>query len=263
MKRRGDSLPLHCNPASWNLWHMRIAIYSEIYWPMVSGVALTLRRLVDALHARGHAVRVYSPHYDLPPGCGRATRGAPVAGAAVLPRARRAVGLPEGARPRRRHAGVPAAGGSPGHRVRHGLSGASRVEGSSGLPIIASSHTDYEAYARPYGRWLVHSGAAWMGLPALVLPACAQGALPHAGARGASPRPRRAPHRHLDARRQLGGVPSAVSLRRMARAVRHRSDRHAGDLRGPHRAGEEPQHPARCLAAARPGARQRAARAGG
>ena len=35
---------------------------------MVSGVALTLRRLVDALHARGHAVRVYSPHYDLPPG---------------------------------------------------------------------------------------------------------------------------------------------------------------------------------------------------
>jgi len=47
---------------------MRIAIFSETYWPMVSGVATTLRRLVDAMHARGHQTRVYTASYELPEG---------------------------------------------------------------------------------------------------------------------------------------------------------------------------------------------------
>ena len=46
---------------------MRIALFSEVYWPMVSGVGVTLLRLTDALHARGHQVRVYSATYPLPP----------------------------------------------------------------------------------------------------------------------------------------------------------------------------------------------------
>ena len=32
---------------------VRIALFSEVYWPMVSGVGVTLLRLTDALHARG------------------------------------------------------------------------------------------------------------------------------------------------------------------------------------------------------------------
>ena len=47
---------------------MRIALFSEVYWPMVSGVGVTLLRLTEALRARGHEVRVYSATYPLPPG---------------------------------------------------------------------------------------------------------------------------------------------------------------------------------------------------
>ena len=45
---------------------MRIAIFSEVYWPMVSGVGVTLRRLADALTARDLAVRVYTASYPVP-----------------------------------------------------------------------------------------------------------------------------------------------------------------------------------------------------
>ena len=47
---------------------MRIALFSEVYWPMVSGVGVTLLRLTEALEARGHQVRVYSATYALPAG---------------------------------------------------------------------------------------------------------------------------------------------------------------------------------------------------
>ena len=133
---------------------MRIAIYSEIYWPMVSGVALTLRRLVDALHARGHDVRVYSPHYDLPPGAversevhrspGRPFFLAPDVQWA-FPRVADLVADMRAFQPQVVHLATEFAMGYPGLRASKAL----------GLPIIASSHTDYEAYARPYGRWLV------------------------------------------------------------------------------------------------------------
>ena len=46
---------------------MRVALFSEVYWPMVSGVGVTLLRLTDALQARGHEVRVYTATYPLPP----------------------------------------------------------------------------------------------------------------------------------------------------------------------------------------------------
>ena len=47
---------------------LRISLFSEVYWPMVSGVGVTLLRLTDALQARGHQVRVYSATYPLPSG---------------------------------------------------------------------------------------------------------------------------------------------------------------------------------------------------
>ena len=45
---------------------MRIALFSEVYWPMVSGVGVTLLRLTEALEQRGHQVRVYSASYRYP-----------------------------------------------------------------------------------------------------------------------------------------------------------------------------------------------------
>jgi hypothetical protein len=65
---------------------MRIAIFSEVYWPMVSGVSLVLQRLVGALEARGHVVRVYTAAYQLPESVSRALE-------AALPLPRRAVGF--------------------------------------------------------------------------------------------------------------------------------------------------------------------------
>jgi glycosyltransferase involved in cell wall biosynthesis len=129
---------------------MRIALFSEVYWPMVSGVGVTLVRLVEALEARGHAVRVYSASYPLPPGM------------ADRPEAHRSPSVPlflypdvQWAFPRQReleqdlerfapdvvHVATEFAMG------RAGLKAAARL----GLPVIASAHTDYEKYARRYG----------------------------------------------------------------------------------------------------------------
>lgn len=138
---------------------MRIALFSEVYWPMVSGVGVTLVRLVDALRARGHQVRVYSASYDLPPG--------------VLdrPEAHRSASIPlflypdvQWAFPRTRavledirafapdviHVATEFAMGVTGLKVARQL----------GVPVVASAHTDYEKYAARYGLdWVM--GAGW------------------------------------------------------------------------------------------------------
>ncbi|HEV8124509.1 MAG TPA: glycosyltransferase family 1 protein [Gemmatimonadales bacterium] len=138
---------------------MRIALFSEVYWPMVSGVGVTLVRLVDALQARGHEVRVYSATYDLPPGV------------ADRPEVHRSPSIPlflypdvQWAFPRHRavlqdvavfapdivHVATEFAMGKMGLRVAREL----------GIPAVASAHTDYEKYAARYGLdWVM--GAGW------------------------------------------------------------------------------------------------------
>ena len=132
---------------------MRIAIFSETYWPMVSGVATTLRRLVDAMHARGHQTRVYTATYELP------------AGMPDRPEVHRSPSKPffispqiQWAFPRPGelladlsrfdadvvHLATEFAMGYPGLRAARALE----------LPIVASAHTDYERYAGRYGKWL-------------------------------------------------------------------------------------------------------------
>jgi glycosyltransferase involved in cell wall biosynthesis len=132
---------------------MRIAIFSETYWPMVSGVATTLRRLVDGMQARGHELRVYSASYALPHGM------------ADRPEVHRSPSKPffispqiQWAFPRPGeiladlsrfeadvvHLATEFAMGYPGLRAARALD----------LPIVASAHTDYERYAGRYGKWL-------------------------------------------------------------------------------------------------------------
>lgn len=137
---------------------MRIALFSEVYWPMVSGVGVTLVRLVDALEARGHQVRVYSATYPLPPdGVDR-------------PEAHRSPSVPlflypdvQWAFPRQREIDADLALFRPDvvHVVTEFALGRAgiRAAGHLGIPVIASAHTDYEKYARRYGvPWLIRVG---------------------------------------------------------------------------------------------------------
>ncbi len=136
---------------------MRIAIFSEVYWPMVSGVGVTLRRLADSLHAAGHAVRVCTATYPLPEGGDR-------------PEVHRSPSLPlflyrdvQWAFPRHRDLVQDIAAFRPA--VVHvatefalGVAGL-RVARELGLPVVASAHTDYEQYAARYGLdWALKPG---------------------------------------------------------------------------------------------------------
>ncbi len=141
---------------------MRIAIFSEVYWPMISGVAHTLGRTVDALVERGHVVRVYSASYALP------------AGIRDRPEVHRSPARPftlspevQWARPRLADIVADLAHFDPDvvHLAtefpmgRAGLKAAQRL----GVPIVASAHTDYESYASRYGfGWAV--GPGWIYL---------------------------------------------------------------------------------------------------
>ena len=137
---------------------LRIALFSEVYWPMVSGVAVTLRRLTDSLTARGHQVRVYSATYPLPDG------------QSDRPEARRSPSLPlflypdvqwafprfgelledvEQFRPDVVHVATEFSMGLAGAKVARRLA----------VPLIASAHTNYEQYAGRYGmEWILKPG---------------------------------------------------------------------------------------------------------
>src|SRR5512140_1326150 len=137
---------------------MRIALFSEVYWPMVSGVAVTLRRLADSLTARGHEVRVYSATYQLPAGC------------EDRPEARRSRSVPlflypdvQWAFPRFGELLEDVAAFRPdivhvATEFSMGLAGA-KIARRLGVPLVASAHTNYDQYAGRYGMdWLVRPG---------------------------------------------------------------------------------------------------------
>jgi len=137
---------------------MRIALFSEVYWPMVSGVGVTLLRLTEALEARGHQVRVYSATYALP------------AGAADRPEVHRSPSVPfflypdvQWAFPRLRDVVDDLEAFRPDivHVATEFSLGIAGVKAAKqlGLPIIASAHTDYDQYAARYGvTWALRAG---------------------------------------------------------------------------------------------------------
>jgi glycosyltransferase involved in cell wall biosynthesis len=136
---------------------LRIALFSEVYCPMVSGVGVTLLRLTEALQARGHEVRVYSATYALPPEGDR-------------PEVHRSPSVPlflypdvQWAFPRLRDVVDDLAPFRPG--VVHvatafslGIAGVKAAR-QLGIPIVASAHTDYDQYAVRYGvTWALRAG---------------------------------------------------------------------------------------------------------
>ncbi len=137
---------------------MRIALFSEVYWPMVSGVGVTLLRLTEALQARRHEVRVYSATYALPPG------------QPDRPEVHRSPSVPlflypdvQWAFPRLRDVADDLRRFAPD--VVHvatefslGIAGLKAAR-QLGVPVVASAHTDYDQYAYRYGvPWALRAG---------------------------------------------------------------------------------------------------------
>jgi glycosyltransferase involved in cell wall biosynthesis len=137
---------------------VRIALFSEVYWPMVSGVGVTLLRLTDALEARGHAVRVYSATYALPEGVPDRPEVHRSPSVPLFlypdvqwafPRLREVVEDLEAFQPDIVHVATEFSLGIAG------LKAARQLE----LPLIASAHTDYDQYAARYGvPWALRAG---------------------------------------------------------------------------------------------------------
>jgi glycosyltransferase involved in cell wall biosynthesis len=137
---------------------VRIALFSEVYWPMVSGVGVTLLRLTEALQGRGHELRVYSANYGLPPG--RPDR----------PEVHRSPSVPlflypdvQWAFPRMRDVVDDLARFGPDvvHVATEFSLGIAGVKAARqlGFPLVASAHTDYDQYAARYGvTWALRAG---------------------------------------------------------------------------------------------------------
>jgi phosphatidylinositol alpha 1,6-mannosyltransferase len=137
---------------------VRIALFSEVYWPMVSGVGVTLLRLTRALEERGHQVRVYSASYPMPPG--QLDRPEVYRSPSVpfflypdvqwaFPRLRDVVEDLARFRPDVVHVATEFTVGVAGLKAARQLR----------LPLIASSHTDYEKYAARYNvEWALRVG---------------------------------------------------------------------------------------------------------
>jgi len=136
---------------------LRIALFSEVYWPMVSGVGVTLLRLTEALQARGHQVRVYSATYPLPPEGDRPEVHRSPSVPFFLypdvqwafPRLRDVVEDLSRFRPDVVHVATEFSLGIAGVKAARQLS----------VPIVASAHTDYDQYAVRYGvTWALRAG---------------------------------------------------------------------------------------------------------
>jgi phosphatidylinositol alpha 1,6-mannosyltransferase len=137
---------------------VRIALFSEVYWPMVSGVGVTLLRLTRALETRGHQVRVYSATYSLPKG--QSDRPEVHRSPSIplflypdvqwaFPRVRDVIDDVARFRPEVVHVATEFSLGLAGLKTARQLR----------LPVIASAHTDYDKYAARYGvDWALRFG---------------------------------------------------------------------------------------------------------
>lgn len=141
---------------------MRVAFFSEVYWPMVSGVSLTLLRTVEALQRRGHGARVYAPTYPLPAGMPERPDVHRSPGAPFFldpniqwgaPRLEDILADLRAFRPDVIHVLTEFAMGRAGVRAARAL----------GVPLVASAHTDYDQYAPHYGmHWLTDLGWSYL-----------------------------------------------------------------------------------------------------
>jgi phosphatidylinositol alpha 1,6-mannosyltransferase len=141
---------------------MRIALFSEVYWPMVSGVGVTLRNLTGALQTRGHEVRVYTATYKAPDGT------------PVPPEVHQSPSVPlflypdvQWAFPRQRDLLRDLERFAPdvSHVATEWAMGLAGLKASRqlGIPRVASAHTDYEKYAARYGvEWAWRMGWTYL-----------------------------------------------------------------------------------------------------
>ncbi|MCG8469234.1 MAG: glycosyltransferase family 1 protein [Gemmatimonadetes bacterium] len=131
---------------------MRIAYFSEVYWPKLSGVSCTLMRTVDGLGTMGHQTRVYTPQlpgdFEDRPEVHRSP-GRPLAIDRSIswgfPRRADVLSDLRGFAPDIIHVATEFPMGRVGSWAARRL----------GVPLIASAHTDYEKYSSLYRLGLV------------------------------------------------------------------------------------------------------------
>jgi glycosyltransferase involved in cell wall biosynthesis len=137
---------------------MRIAIFSEVYWPMVSGVSLVLQRLVGALQQRGHLVRVYAPSYALPHDASDRDHVFRVPSRRLFLYPDVQWGFPEREAIRADFAAFRPDVVHVATEFAMGVTGVS-LAAEFEVPVIASAHTDYERYSARYRLdWLMPAG---------------------------------------------------------------------------------------------------------
>jgi glycosyltransferase involved in cell wall biosynthesis len=155
-------LPIHATKGNVHVIDprpLRIAVFSEVYWPMVSGVGVTLQRLAEALTAMGHAVRVYTPSYPLPHGAVERPEVFRVPSVPfflypdvhfAFPKLRDVIEDARDFAPDLVHAATEFSMGVAGLKTARAL----------GIPAVASAHTDYEQYAARYYKvgWAIRAG---------------------------------------------------------------------------------------------------------
>ena len=135
-------------------WH--ICVVTETYPPEINGVALTMSRLVQGLHARGHVVSVVRPrqHAGDRADKGRNLAVTLVRGVALPGYAGLRMGLPAGGLLRQRWTWR-----RPDvvYVATEGPLGWSAVRAARrlGLPVLSGLHTNFHRYAEHYhARWL-------------------------------------------------------------------------------------------------------------
>ncbi|MGA3006281.1 MAG: glycosyltransferase family 1 protein [Opitutaceae bacterium] len=135
---------------------MKLALVTETYPPEVNGVAMTLKRLVDGLAARGHEVEVVRPRQDGEkkiPGQERQAGGITewlVPGLPIPFYHTLRIGLPVwGSLRRRWTARLP----DIVHVATEGPLGLAALRSARrlGLPVTSSFHTNFHHYGRHYG----------------------------------------------------------------------------------------------------------------
>ena len=201
-------------------YRVRIALFSEVYWPMVSGVGVTLLRLTEALRATRPRRAGLFRHLSACPQAGRPARGAPLAQRPALPVSRCPVGLSPA--PRRR--GGPRRASGPTWSM---WPPSSRSASPDSRPPASSAprHRVGPHRLRPVRRALRRGlGAAGrLALSPLVLRPGPPGALSLPDLRGAPPQPRGHPYRDLEPGSGPGRVPPALPERGLPEPVRRRA----------------------------------------
>jgi len=140
---------------------LRVAMFTEAYTPVLNGVAVATRALVEGLRARGHRVDVFTPRHPRQPEDEEGVTRLPSFVTPIRGWIPLSLPLPPGAFARRIAARGPYDVVHTQHPFRLGRY-ARRLARLSGAPLVCTVHTQYEQYVYYYVPLLPGLGRAVM-----------------------------------------------------------------------------------------------------